>query len=358
MSSQPSQVEDIKPLLRSLPPATVQGDVVASMIESSSCTDEEVRAAVARYCSLTCAETREGAKVAAKVKAMTSYHLMSEVSIKNFRASTDTPVLRSSLTTPTLFKRCQNNSSFDSLFSSQRQLSVLLSETCSPSVLRTGPDMTAKREVLLRLSSSFSVMESSRKKTASLMKAKTGCECVKDGTGYRYFEVDGGEEVDAEEYAKRYSLALGIHGHAHDDDEKVEDDVVAEEEEEEKEEVLEISEDQDKEKGDTEEKEIEESPEREEEEVSVDVDDQPKQDEERKKAQELVEEEKSLDDTDKEETESNVASLIAEQDSILFSSIDEALLKYVKTVADIKKAHEGEKEMGIGKLAIRVSSGE
>lgn len=62
---------------------------------------------------------------------------------------------------------------------------------------------TDRSPPLCRLSSSFTVMESSRKETAKWMQAQTGCECVKAGGGFRYFEVDGGQEVDAEEYGKR-----------------------------------------------------------------------------------------------------------------------------------------------------------
>ncbi|GMH96325.1 hypothetical protein TrST_g1413 [Triparma strigata] len=60
-----------------------------------------------------------------------------------------------------------------------------------------------KRSLLLRLSPHFTEMEASKKSTTRDMELKTGCVCERGrGGGYVYFE--GGEEVDGEEYGRRY----------------------------------------------------------------------------------------------------------------------------------------------------------
>ena len=93
-------------MLSDLPEPTVAG---VGGEDEGDASEEEVRAALATFCGLPCYETREGAEIAAHIKSMTAYPLLSE-----------------------------------------RQLAVLLSEMSSPSALKTGPSMSEKREVLLR----------------------------------------------------------------------------------------------------------------------------------------------------------------------------------------------------------------
>ena len=62
----------------------------------------------------------------------------------------------------------------------------------------------------MELAPSFKIMEEEKKKAVKAAEVATGCTCIREdrGGGYRYEDIETGEDVDCEEYSRRYYKML------------------------------------------------------------------------------------------------------------------------------------------------------
>jgi len=79
----------------------------------------------------------------------------------------------------------------------------------------------------MSLAPSFKHMESAKKESTEATKKATGCICVRIDYGYCYEDAETGEEIDCEEYSKRYrNMLKAERAERQDVVEEKEDDVV------------------------------------------------------------------------------------------------------------------------------------
>ncbi|GMH53436.1 hypothetical protein TL16_g01455 [Triparma laevis f. inornata] len=107
----------------------------------------------------------------------------------------------------TLLSSSNKNLSQKILDSTSYPLLSLLQMRSSSPVLSSSNLFQTKRGLLLRLSPHFSEMEVQKKRESLRMERETGCRCERGREGYCYFDGEG-EEVEGEEYGRRYMAAI------------------------------------------------------------------------------------------------------------------------------------------------------